>query len=65
MAENLLEILKMLYEAIFCILGEMFDLYSMQERYLQTGLAKKPWQPSCKFNDIVSIKTFSVLQKEG
>ena len=55
----------MLYEAIFCILGEMFDLYSMQERYLQTGLAKKPWQPSCKFNHIVLIKTFSVLQKEG
>ena len=55
----------MLYEAIFCILGEMFDLYSMQERYLQTGLAKKLWQPSCKFNDIVLIKTFSVLQKEG
>ena len=42
----------------------MSDLYSMQERYLQTGLAKKLWQPSCKFNDIVLIKTFFLYYKK-
>ena len=41
MAENLLEILKMLYEAIFCILGEMFDLYSMQEKYFANWACQK------------------------